>query len=199
MSEIRNNIAKSFAYLIVSIVSYVIVAALLNNVIIPLINEKLPGSNIQAYQPYINILLALAFGYWIISSFSNVIYWNLRIKYEHASSAAVRNVFRMIGIGALVSSIAGAIAGGAAGVALGGFIGIVIGFASQQVIGQILSGLFLLLSRPFKIGDRVVLLGDEGIVEDVSSLFTIVKKEEGTKVMIPNNSVLGNKIYVKSK
>jgi len=47
-----------------------------------------------------------------------------------------------------------AIAGGAAGVALGGFIGMVIGFASQQVLGQAISGLFILISRPFKISDQ---------------------------------------------
>ncbi|MEM2967589.1 MAG: mechanosensitive ion channel, partial [Candidatus Caldarchaeum sp.] len=83
-------------------------------------------------------------------------------------------------------------------VALGGFIGIVIGFASQQVLGQAVSGLFLLISRPFKVGDQVVLGGDEGVVEDVSTLFTVVRKNDGTKVLIPNNTIIGGKIYIKS-
>jgi small conductance mechanosensitive channel len=87
--------------------------------------------------------------------------------------------------------------GGAAGVALGGFIGLVVGFASQQVLGQAIAGLFILITRPLKIGDKVVLGGDEGIVEDVSTLFTTIVKPDGVKVLIPNNSILGAKIYMK--
>jgi small-conductance mechanosensitive channel len=89
------------------------------------------------------------------------------------------------------------VAGGAAGVALGGFIGLVVGFASQQVLGQAIAGLFILITRPLKIGDKVVLGGDEGIVEDVSTLFTTIVKPDGVKVLIPNNSILGAKIYMK--
>jgi small conductance mechanosensitive channel len=89
------------------------------------------------------------------------------------------------------------VAGGAAGVALGGFIGLVVGFASQQVLGQAIAGLFILITRPLKIGDKVVLGGDEGIVEDVSTLFTTIVKPDGVKVLTPNNSILGAKIYIK--
>jgi Small-conductance mechanosensitive channel len=141
--------------------------------------------------------LALAFGYLIVSGISLIFYYSLLPKYGHPTATAVRNVMRIIGIGALVAAIAGAVAGGAAGVALGGFIGIVIGFASQQVLGQAVAGMFLLIARPFKINDNVNLVGEDGIVEDVSTLFTTVIKSDGTKVLIPNNAIIGNKIYLK--
>jgi small-conductance mechanosensitive channel len=48
--------------------------------------------------------------------------------------------------------IAGAVPGEPAAVALGGFIGIVFAFASQQVLGQTLAGLLILLARPFTTG-----------------------------------------------
>jgi len=76
------------------------------------------------YIGYIQVLLAIAFGYLIVSGIASFFYWSMRAKYEHATAAAVRNIVKIIGVGALVA----AIAGGAAGVALGGFIGIVIGF-----------------------------------------------------------------------
>jgi small conductance mechanosensitive channel len=41
-------------------------------------------------------------------------------------------------------------------------------------LGQAIAGLFILITRPLKIGDKVVLGGDEGIVEDVSTLFTTI-------------------------
>jgi small-conductance mechanosensitive channel len=111
----------------------------------------------------------------------------------------MRNVFLLIGIGALVAGIAGAIGGGVAGVAVGGFLGIVIGFAVQQVLGQAVAGLFLLLARPFRVHDHVNLLGEDGIVNDVAILFTEVIKGDGSKVLIPNNSIIGNKIYILPK
>ena len=148
---------------------------------------------------YANILVALAFGYLIVSNIANFIYWTLRVKYAHPTAAAVRNVIKIIGIGGLAAAIAGGVAGGAAGVALGGFLGMVIGFATQQVLGQAVSGLFVLIVRPFKIGDSVIIAGEEGVVEDVATLFTIVVKGDGTRVLIPNNTVLGGKVYVKQK
>ena len=97
----------------------------------------------------------------------------------------------------VTDALAASIAGGAAGVALGGFLGIVIGFALQQVLGQADAGLFLLIARPFKIHDNVNIAGEDGVVEEVSSLFTTVIKPDDTKALIPNNAIIGNKIYLK--
>ncbi|MEM4745024.1 MAG: mechanosensitive ion channel, partial [Ignisphaera sp.] len=110
-----------------------------------------------------------------------------------------RNVVRIIGVGAMVAAIAGGVAGGVAGVALGGFLGMVIGFASQQVLGQAVAGLFVLISRPFRIGDEVIVAGEEGIVDDVSTMFTVIKKSDGSRVLIPNTMIISGKIYIKPK
>ncbi len=149
------------------------------------------------YLGYVQVLTAVGLGYLIVNSLATFFYWSMRMKHDHPTSAAVRNIVKIIGVGALVAAIAGGVAGGAAGVALGGFIGLVVGFASQQVLGQAIAGLFILITRPLKIGDKVVLGGDEGIVEDVSTLFTTIVKPDGVKVLIPNNSILGAKIYIK--
>jgi len=66
----------------------------------------------------------------------------------------------------------------------------------QQVAGQAVAGIFLLGARPFKIGDHVNILGEDGIVEDITSLFTKIRKQDGTVVLIPSSSVIGNKIYL---
>ncbi len=123
----------------------------------------------------------------------------IKAKYTEDVAKAFRNVFLLIGVGALITTIAGEVGGGLAGVSVGGFLGIVIGFATQQVMGQAVAGLFLLIARPMKINDLVTLLGDTGIVTDISILFTELLKDDGTRVLIPNNMILGNKIYVLPK
>ena len=83
--------------------------------------------------------------------------------------------------------------------ALGGFIGMVIGFSFQQVLGQTIAGLFLLIARPFKIGDSVIVAGEEGVVEVVTTLFTTIAKADGTKALIPSNTIIGGKIILKPR
>ncbi|MCG3108522.1 Large-conductance mechanosensitive channel MscMJLR [Metallosphaera sp. J1] len=207
INEIRKKIAESTGKLVLYIVLFVVVEALVNNLLFPFLASirlqlpyiSLSNQSISGYQPYVNILLSLAFGYLIIQGFISVIYWNLRLKYDHSTSASMRSIFRLVGVGVLVAAIAGAVAGGASGVALGGFIGIVVGFASQQVLGQAVSGLFLLLSRPFKIKDHISVTGDEGIVEEITTLFTYIAKNDNIIAIIPNNVVFGNKIYLYPK
>jgi small conductance mechanosensitive channel len=197
----RENIKPSIAFrnsviiLILWIALYLIISALINSVI-PIYYKEFNTYVLTPYGSYINIVLALVFGYMIIVSFSNVAYWSLRLRYPHGTAQAVKSVFMIIGIGALLASIAGAVAGGAAGVALGGFIGLVIGFASQQVLGQAIAGLFILLARPIRIGDYATLAGETGAIEDISSMFTIVRKDDGVLVLVPNNMLIGSKIYV---
>ncbi|KUO89696.1 MAG: small-conductance mechanosensitive channel-like protein [Caldivirga sp. CIS_19] len=193
----KSEIARHQANAIVKLVIYIVVYVVVTAVVQLLITRFIPS--VKSYQVYINVLLALAFGYLIVSAFANVIYWAMRFRYDHPTARAMRNVFLLIGIGALIAGIAGAIGGGVAGVAVGGFLGIVIGFSVQQVLGQAVAGLFLLLARPFKISDHVNLLGEDGIVNDVAILFTEVIKSDGTKVLIPNNSIIGNKIYLLPK
>jgi small-conductance mechanosensitive channel len=190
--------SRALVKVVVHIVLYVVVSAVIQYVLVDLL-PMLFGINVKDYLVYVNILLSLAFGYLIVSGIANFIYWTCRVKHPHPTAAAVRNVIKIIGIGGLAAAIAGGVAGGAAGVALGGFLGMVIGFATQQVLGQAVSGLFVLIIRPFKINDYVNIAGEEGVVEDVATLFTIVVKEDGTRVLIPNNSVIGGKIYVKKK
>lgn len=217
-TAVAKEIGRSMTKLVLWIVAYVVVAALINGLLIPYLNAvasqfRLPlmpqAANATAaqtvggaapgpltpYLPYINILLALAFGYEIVNAFANVMYWNLRLRYAHSTAAAVKSMIRLIGIGALVAAIAGGVAGGAAGVALGGFLALVIGFATQQVLGQAIAGLYVLLARPFRIGDVVNIGGDQGPVKDITTLFTIIDKGDQI-ALIPNSSIVGNKIYL---
>ncbi len=77
----------------------------------------------------------------------------------------------------------------------GGVAGIVIGFASQQVFSNILSGLFLLVERPFTIGDPVTVEGVSGQVVDINIFSTRIRAWDGYIVRLPNTKVLGATIY----
>ncbi len=76
----------------------------------------------------------------------------------------------------------------------GGFISIIIGFATQKVIGNAISGLFLMIERPIKIGQSVEIAGKIGIIEDIRFLSTIIRSFEGPFIRIPNEMVFNSLI-----
>jgi small-conductance mechanosensitive channel len=76
----------------------------------------------------------------------------------------------------------------------GGFASIVIGIASQSVVGNLISGVFILVERPIAIGDEVLIGNLAGYVEDVRVLSTLVRTHEGVYTRVPNQEVFTSNI-----
>jgi small-conductance mechanosensitive channel len=76
----------------------------------------------------------------------------------------------------------------------GGITGIVLGFASQNIVGNLISGIFLMIEKPIKIGDQVEISGTSGIVNDIRIISTIMRTYDGLLVRIPNQQVFSSNI-----
>ena len=79
-------------------------------------------------------------------------------------------------------------------IAAGGFAGLVVGFASRSVVANLVSGVFLMIERPIRIGDQVIIGDVSGFVEDVQILSTIIRTYDGLFVRIPNERVFTSNI-----
>ena len=77
---------------------------------------------------------------------------------------------------------------------VGGTVGLIIAFASQKIVSNLGSGIFLLIERPVKIGDTIQIGDVEGTVNQIRILSTIVKTYEGIYVRIPNEQVFSSDI-----
>jgi hypothetical protein len=71
------------------------------------------------------------------------------------------------------------------------FGGAAIGLASTQTIGNFMAGLYLLATRPFKVGDYVRLGTVEGIVQEITINYTKVLTVGNNVVVISNLQVMG--------
>lgn len=71
----------------------------------------------------------------------------------------------------------------------GGIVGIAVGFASQSIVGNLISGIFLMIERPIRIGNSVSIEGTAGIVEDIRIMSTTLRTFDGLYVRIPNQKV----------
>mgnify|MGYP001162046558 CR=1 FL=1 len=77
---------------------------------------------------------------------------------------------------------------------IGGTAGIIIGFASQRLVTNVGSGIFLLFERPVKVGDTVKIGVTAGTIEDIRILSTTLKTFEGVYIRIPNETVFNSEI-----
>ena len=71
-----------------------------------------------------------------------------------------------------------------------GLTGFALGFALKDVLSNLLSGLMLLLYRPFTIGDYILVGGHEGTIETISMRHTILRDDAGRLVIIPNSKLI---------
>ena len=81
-------------------------------------------------------------------------------------------------------------------IALGGAVtAVVIGLAAQSTLGNVIAGVMLQISRPFRVGERVRLQGGalgatvEGTVVSQGLIYTTLARGNGA-FMVPNNSAL---------
>jgi potassium efflux system protein len=122
-----------------------------------------------------------------------------RILKPAGISGGVRDSIRM-GVGYVGIVIAALAAFSYAGFNLSnlaivaGAFSVGIGFGLQSVVNNFVSGLILLAERPIKVGDLVVVGGEEGYVRKISVRSTEVETFERAHVLIPNSYFITEKV-----
>lgn len=69
-----------------------------------------------------------------------------------------------------------------------------IGFALKDLIMNFIAGVIVLSARHFTIGDIILVKGHFGKIEEIQARATIIKKFDGTKVVIPNATLFKNSV-----
>lgn len=73
---------------------------------------------------------------------------------------------------------------------------VAIGFAFKDVFQNLLSGILILLSEPFRIGDEIVSGTFTGVVEDIQIRATYIRTGDGRRIVIPNANLFTNPVTV---
>ncbi|HAC48387.1 mechanosensitive ion channel protein MscS [Sulfitobacter sp. HI0082] len=79
-------------------------------------------------------------------------------------------------------------------VAVIGAAGLAIGLALQGTLSNVAAGVMLILFRPIKIGDFVVIAGEMGTVKQINLNYTVLADLSNVQVIVPNSEVWGNVI-----
>ena len=73
-----------------------------------------------------------------------------------------------------------------------GAISLTAGLALQGSVANFASGIVLILTKPFKIGDTITVHDVYGEVEDIKLSYTILVNEDGEQITIPNKYMIGD-------
>jgi small-conductance mechanosensitive channel len=154
--------------------------------------NNLTGLSISISWETLIFAVGLLAGGWLLNKLSNILIQRgikRRGGDKHASATAKKVSAYVIYTLTLVAVL------GVFGVplsALGtavGLIGLGISFALKDIIANFISGLMIMINRPFKIGDQITAAGESGTVQDIQVRATTVRTYDGRMVIIPNSQL----------
>jgi len=167
-------------------------ASEITNVAWTSINNLLTG--IVAKLPYILAGVLVLFVFYGLAKLIKSLFW-LATKHTRVDQrlrilfSRVINVFVMImGIFTAMTVVIDSFRFGDLIAGLG-FTSFVIGFATKDILNNLLSGVLILWQQPFRIGDQIFIGSNQGKVEYIGVRATSLRKDDGELVLIPNGDM----------
>lgn len=77
---------------------------------------------------------------------------------------------------------------------LAGAVGIGVGFGLQNVTSNFISGLIILIERPIKVGDRIVVAGIDGEVLSIGARSTVIRTNDDIAIIVPNSKFISEEV-----
>lgn len=116
-----------------------------------------------------------AFSIIAIELFGKALVQRTRDAYMMQIGMSLRAVFRTVAYLILAISLVAILSTNSTlAISVGSFTGLVLAFASQNLIGNVIAGMFIAISRPFRMGDEVTVMGNTGIVREIGTMFTVL-------------------------
>jgi small conductance mechanosensitive channel len=175
-----------------ALIALVLIAAVL--VLFSQRKELFPGYGLEARIATVVLLVIL--GWALARSLGRWMGPALYRRLEPGTAGTIGFLVRLLTIAAVIV-VALRIAGLKPGtLAVGGaFTAVIIGLAAQQVLGNVLAGIVLLSSRPFRVGERIRLQGGalagqtEGVVGQLGLFYTTLVSG-ADRILVPNGILL---------
>lgn len=76
----------------------------------------------------------------------------------------------------------------------GGALGVGLGLGLKTIASNYLSGFIILLDRSIRIGDMVTIDNRFGSIETITSRYVVVKGQDGTEAVIPNDTLINSTV-----
>jgi small conductance mechanosensitive channel len=156
-----------------------------------LFGTKTADTIIQVGLNVLLALLVLLVGIWLIARLTNL----LQRALQRASvDVTLIGFLRRMVYGLLIALLV-VVALNTAGVSTAplvaalGAVGLAIGLALQGSLSNLAWGVLLVMFRPFRVGDFVSAGGEEGTVQSINLMYTMLAMPDGREAIVPNGKV----------
>jgi small-conductance mechanosensitive channel len=144
---------------------------------------------------YVQAAEVAIIGYIVLETVSKVSYKLTLPGSTLENARAIRSLIRIIGTIVIVASIISILVQNPiVAASISTISALVVGFAAQNILANMISGLYLSIVRPFKIGDRITISSNSGIIYDIELLYTRLLTENGDIVLVPSSSMVSSTI-----
>src|SRR5208283_4485958 len=160
---------------------------------------KLPGfSHIAGHR---NEIVSVEFAIFVITLvevIGRAIVASFRRRDIEPVGQSIRTIIRgAVYIVLTVTIISTLLSNPALAISLGTVMGVIIGFATQNLISTVVSGMILAIVRPVQIGDEITVTGSTGNVKEIALIYTVLDTEDRLfyvpSIVMFTNVVMKNK------
>ncbi len=161
------------------------------------------GSDFEQVGPRVVMSLVLICVVWLALSFTNAVVFgaapadSARARTPRLLRDLIQVMLVIVGIAVVLATVWQQDV--AALFTAMGVGSIVIGLALQNTLGNVMSGIALLLERPFSEGDWVEIAGVEGQVSEINWRAVRIETRTGDLVVVPHSAVAGGNIVNNSQ
>jgi small conductance mechanosensitive channel len=76
-----------------------------------------------------------------------------------------------------------------------GVAGAGVALATQGVLGNLVAGLSIIFAKPFRVGEYISIVGEEGQVDNITLFATTLAHPDRSRVVIPNRKIVGEILH----
>jgi small conductance mechanosensitive channel len=149
---------------------------------------------------YLQAIQVAVIGYFIIETISRITYKLALSDNSQETAKALRSIIRIAGAIILVAIIISYLARNPVlAASISTISALVVGFASQNILGNMIAGFYLSIMRPFKIGDKISISGNAGVIHDIQLVYTRLLTENGDIVLVPSSAMVTSTVILQRK
>ena len=150
----------------------------------------------KQYLIFLQVAQVSVIGYFVIEIIGNTFY-KLAGEYIQGTAKSIESFIKIVGAIIVIAIIISYLSQDPlVAASISTISGLVVGFAAQNIIGNAIAGLYLAITRPFKIGDRITVFGNTGVVYDISLFYSKLLTDTGDVVLASNSSMVTTMVIV---
>jgi small conductance mechanosensitive channel len=160
-----------------------------------LLNPFVPAS----YLRYLQVGEVALVGFFAIHTISMTSY-SLSISYSEQTAKFIRSLIRIAGTIIVIAVVISYLSQNPVITAsISTISGLVIGFAASNLIGNVIAGIYLAITQPFRIGDRIRVFNGYGRMSEIGFLYTRLLLDNGDEMLASNSSAVTTNIILRKK